>query len=694
MSSLQIGAARPADGYAAHSENPTWGATGTGLLHLAPSGLTSDGGMAGADRPNPREISNILSAQDGSTANAAGASDFLWIWGQFLDHDLSLTGAESETGADIEVPAGDPFFDPFGTGDAVIPFTRVAQQDGEYLNEITAFIDASMIYGSTVETVAAMRDEGGRLRMTKDGYLDRDGDGFLTGDVRAAENVALSSMHTVFTREHNRLVGELAARDPDLTDDQLFEAARARVEALVQSVTFKEFLPLLIGQDALGAYQGYDPDVNPGIAIEFSTAVFRLGHTLLPANLQLVAADGTAGLLALRDAFFQPHLLKEPDMIENVMRGAATQASEAVDTMVVEDVRSFLFGPPGAGGLDLAALNIQRGRDLGVASYNDLREALGLGRAENFSDITQDAGLAARLEEAYGETDLVDAWVGGLAEDPTGGGLLGETFTTVMVDQFTRLRSGDPFWSEGREGIPTSELKALWDTNLSEIILRNTDIGAIQKDIFTAMDRAAGTIGDDTLEGGAGRDFLFGSDGADSLAGRAGGDDLQGGRGKDTLAGNQGDDCLDGGAGRDRLNGGFGEDFIFGGTGKDNITGGQDNDSLSGGRGMDRLSGNKGNDTLDGGLHADTLTGGTGDDLLTGGAGGDCFLFRTRHHGDDTITDFELGLDEIKVTGPMRHSLSIEDTEGGLKFSDGANWSVLLEDISMGDWFQSGDSLF
>ena len=263
-----------------------------------------------------------------------------------------------------------------------------------------------------------------------------------------------------------------------------------------------------------------------------------------------------------------------------------------------------------------------------------------------------------------------------------------------MVDQFTRLRDGDPFWSEGRQGIPASELKALWDTKLSDVILRNTDLSAVQKDIFTAMDRIPGTMGDDTLAGGTGRDFLFGSDGADSLAGRAGGDDLQGGRGRDTLAGNQGDDCLNGGAGRDYLNGGSGEDFIFGGTGKDHLTGGQDNDELSGGRGMDRLSGNQGNDTLDGGLHADTLTGGTGNDLLTGGAGDDRFLFKTRHHGDDTITDFELGLDEIKVTGPMRRALHIEDTEGGLKFSDGANWSVVLEGISMGDWFQSGDSLF
>lgn len=86
MSSLQIGAARPSDGTSANPDHPDWGATGTELLRLAGSALGPDGEMAGADRPNSREVSNILSAQTGETANAAGASDFLWIWGQFLDH--------------------------------------------------------------------------------------------------------------------------------------------------------------------------------------------------------------------------------------------------------------------------------------------------------------------------------------------------------------------------------------------------------------------------------------------------------------------------------------------------------------------------------------------------------------------------------------------------------------------------------
>ncbi|MEW2912776.1 peroxidase family protein [Leisingera sp. JC11] len=731
MSNLAIGAARPTDGTSANPDHPDWGATNTALIHMAPSGLGPNGEMAGDDRPNPREISNILSQQHGSTQTTGGVSDFLWIWGQFLDHDLSLSGAESEITAHIEVPAGDPFFDPFGTGEAIIPFTRIEHHHDGYHNEITAYIDASMVYGSTEEMVSAMRDAGGKLKMTEDDFLHRDGDGFLTGDVRAAENVALTSMHTLFTREHNRLVEELAAKDPMLTDDELFEAARGRVEALVQAITFKEFLPILIGEDAFDAYQGYDKGVNPGIAIEFSTAVYRLGHTLLSANLQRVTESGQQlPPLALRDAFFQPHLVSQKNMIENVLRGAATQTSEAIDTKVVEDVRSFLFGPPGAGGLDLAALNIQRGRDMGVASYNDLREALGLSRAEKFSDITSDTALAAKLKEAYGDTDLVDAWIGGLAENPYGKGLLGETFTIVMIDQFTRLRDGDPYWSQGRKGIPEDELAELWDTSLSDIIVRNTDINLLQKDVFAAMDRTIGTNGKDDLAGTSAHDFMHGRNGADSVTGGGGNDDLRGGGGWDTLIGNSGNDCLSGGSGRDLLIGGAGndellggksrdtlignsgddwlaggsgkdlliggtgDDFIFGGVQNDYLKGGTGHDELQGGNGDDVMRGGNGNDTLDGGLHDDKLIGGKGDDLLTGGAGADCFVFMSTDTGADTITDFELGVDLIKAVGPTRHSLQITDYVDHIEVSDGGNWSVALDGITLKDWQDSGFNLF
>lgn len=641
---------RPTDGRSTHSAHPEWGASGTDLLQLSLIDHGPNGEMSGADRPNARLISNLIASQTNDTENAAGASDFLWIWGQFLDHDMSLTEAGETVSADIPVPLGDPFFDPSGTGSVVIPFHRVDLQDGAYVNQITAYIDASMIYGSDAETLARMRVDGGKLLMTEDALLDHDGAKLETGDSRAAENVALSSMHTIFTREHNRLVSEMAAEDPTMTEDQLFNAARAQLEAMIQAITFNDFLPILIGEDAIGAYQGYDADVNPGITTEFSTAVFRLGHTLLSSNLQLVAEDGSVATpLALRNAFFRPTLLSEEGMIDNLMRGAAGQAAQALDTQIVEDVRSFLFGLPGAGGFDLASLNIQRGRDLGVASYNDLREALGLARAETFADITSDSDLRARLETAYGDTDLVDAWVGGLAEDAFGDGLLGETFTVVLVDQFTRLRDGDPLWSEVRAGIPENERKALWNTTLSDIILRNTDVQAIQDDVFIAMTRQTGTDQDDQILGSGDRDFIFGGAGLDHLSGKAGQDDLQGGNGHDLLKGNRGDDRLDGGQGRDELFGGLGDDFLFGRAGKDQLAGGRGDDVLRGNRGDDFLYGKSGDDilaagfgddALKGGSGADRLFGGAGNDTLRGGFGADIFVFSQGH---DQVGDFTAG---------------------------------------------------
>src|SRR6202011_2516467 len=101
---------------------------------------------------------------------------------------------------------------------------------------------------------------------------------FLTGDVRGNENVLLVSIETLFVREHNRLADQFAAEHPEWTDEQLYQAARQVVGAEIESITYNEFLPALLGPGALPAYVGYDPSINPGIANEFSTAAFRVGH--------------------------------------------------------------------------------------------------------------------------------------------------------------------------------------------------------------------------------------------------------------------------------------------------------------------------------------------------------------------------------------------------------------------------------
>ena len=570
--------ARPIDGTGSVEANPDWGATGQELVRLAEAGFADGIGEMVDDRPNPREISNAVSQQTGEDPSSFGLSDMFWAWGQFIDHDLDLTDATAGETANIEVPAGDPQFDPDGSGDAVIPFTRIDYVEGtgegtprEYENEITAFLDASMVYGSDAET-AALRGDGGTLLLDEQGLLPRDEDGgVLAGDVRAGENVALTSLQTLFAREHNRIVEELAKTDPSLSDDQLYEAARARVAAEIQAITFNEFLPLLVGEDAIAAYDGYDPSVNPGISVEFSTAAFRFGHSLLSGEIERINEDGStiaAGDLALRDAFFSPDEIAENGGIDPILRGLAEGTASELDTQIIEDVRSFLFGAPGSGGLDLASLNIQRGRDLGVASYNDLREAMGLERAENFTDITQDADLAAELEALYGDVDQVDAWIGGLAEPPHGDGVVGELFSAVIVDQFMRTRDGDPYWSEA-SSLPQAEIDELWSTTLADVIERNTDVDAIQDNVFQSYDRIAGTDDADGITGGESRDLLLGLSGDDTLDGLGGDDQLEGGAGNDVLIAGAGNDVVKGGAGRDVVSGGLGDDLIEGGKGKD-----------------------------------------------------------------------------------------------------------------------------
>ena len=570
---------RPIDGSGSNEHYEDWGAAGQTLLRLAEADYEDAiGALAEAERPSPRAVSNAVSAQDGETPNSFGISDLFWAWGQFIDHDLDLTEAGESEYAPIAVPAGDPDFDPDGNGDAVIPFFRVDPIAGsgettprEYVNEITAYIDASMVYGSDAETAAALRGAGGLLLLDENGFLIATEDGVLAGDLRAAENVALTSLHTLFAREHNWWVERLAERDPGLSDDELYWAARQRVEAEIQAITYTEFLPILLGAEAIGAYQGYDPTINPGITLEFSTAAYRFGHSLLSADLLRLEESGesiSAGALALREAFFVPEEITGNGGIAPILRGLAGSTAQELDTRVVDDVRSFLFGDPGDGGLDLAALNIQRGRDLGVASYNDLREALGLARAESFAEVTSDPALALALEALYGDVDLLDAWIGGLAEDAHGDGLLGELFHTVVLDQFLRLRSGDPFWSQGSE-LPEAELARLWSTTLADIVERNGEVGAVQDTIFYAHARQGGTGGGDLLIGGEDRDLLLGQAGDDSLAGNGGQDQLEGDEGMDRLEGGEGDDILRGGRGADLLFGGAGDDLLSGDGGPD-----------------------------------------------------------------------------------------------------------------------------
>ncbi|MEZ5534733.1 MAG: peroxidase family protein [Thiolinea sp.] len=486
---------RSIDGSGNNCRNPDWGAARQPVNRLlTPDTTREPGGSTEVELPGPRAISNVVADQSGNTENHKGLSDMFWLWGQFLDHDITLIEGHGANGtADIAVPKGDPYFDPAGTGTATIGFTRsdtVYDASGQVrqVNDITAFIDGSNVYGSDQETADALRSfEGGRLKMDEAGLLPKGSDGhYLAGDIRSNENVGLTSMHTLWVREHNRIADELSDKHPKWSDEKIYQEARQQVVAELQAITYNEFLPNLLGEGALGEYQGYDPKQDPQMNAAFSTAAFRFGHTMLSPALLRLDENGNEiaeGNLSLRDAFFQPDKVAEAG-IDPILRGAASQTAQAVDPYVVDDVRNFLFGPPGSGGLDLVSLNIQRGRDHALPGYNDAREQLGLSRIESFDDPIWQDGVGEKLAQIYDSPDDVDLWVAGLAENHVGDSLLGETATKILTIQFHALRDGDRFWYENQYS--GRELRELNSLSLSDVIKRNTDIVNIDDDVMVA----------------------------------------------------------------------------------------------------------------------------------------------------------------------------------------------------------------
>lgn len=507
---------RTYDGSQNNLDNPTWGASFSHLQRIAGSdygdGVSS---MAGPNRASARAVSNkVVNQDEGVTIpNSFNGSDFVWQWGQFIDHDLDLTDGAEES-ADILVPVGDAYFDPESTGSVVMGFNRAvfdpetgltSDNPREQDNEITSWIDGSMLYGSDVERSEALREsinspflktsEGNLLPFNEGTLLNANGfvsdptQLFLAGDIRANEQLALAVMHTLFVREHNRLAAQLQEDFPGRTADEIFEATRRLVVAQIQIITFEEWLPTLVGTGAIPPYSGYKPEINPTIYNEFSAAAFRLGHSMLNEQLLRLDASGQeidAGHIDLAAAFFTaPIFLRSETDIDPILRGLATQRHQALDHKIVDDLRNFLFGAPGDGGLDLASLNVQRGRDHGLPDYNTVRVAMGLPAVTSFHEISSDPETVSALSSTYATVDDIDLWIGGLSEDPVGDSQLGPLFQGIIVRQFTELRDGDRFWYE--RDLRPAEMDRVRGTTLARIIRRNTSIGdEIQDNVFRA----------------------------------------------------------------------------------------------------------------------------------------------------------------------------------------------------------------
>jgi len=348
----------------------------------------------------------------------------LMQWGQFLDHDIdfivsSLSTLRFSDGLDctkqynvcdnqppcfpIPIPANDHRIKGHGcmqftrssavcgTGTTSVFFSAVTPR--EQMNQITSYIDASVVYGSSEQEIMNLRDLESKGLLKSNSNI---GNGkpllpfnrdtpieclqpddspvpcFLAGDFRANEQLGLLSMHTIWMREHNRIAQELGNLNPHWDGDKVYHETRKIVGAEMQHITYTEWLPKILGPRGMalvGTYSGYEPNIDAGIVNAFATAAFRFGHGLInPIIFRLNSSFQPIeqGNIPLHKAFFSPYRLVTEGGVDPILRGLFGRAAKSRDDkhqLINSELTERLFEMAHEIALDLGALNIQRGRD-------------------------------------------------------------------------------------------------------------------------------------------------------------------------------------------------------------------------------------------------------------------------------------------------------------------------------------------
>lgn len=477
-------------------------------------------------------------------------------WGQWLDHDLDHSlppvSIQSWDGVDckktcayaapcfpIDVPGNDPRI----TNRRCIDFLRTSSvcgsgmtsvlfgtlQPREQINQLTSFLDASQVYGfekSVAEDLRDLTNENGLLRVgaifpgrkpllptvgingmdCRRNLEESNRNCFVAGDIRANEQVGLAAMHTIWMREHNRIASSLKALNPFWDGDKVYQEARKVVGAEMQIITYEHWLHIVLGPNVhrdLGEYKGYNPDLNPSISNVFATAALRFGHTLINPVLQRLDENFepiTEGNLTLRHAFFSPWRLVDEGGVDPLMRGMFMIAAKLKTSTqnLNSELTEQLFYNAHAVALDLAAINIQRGRDHGLPPYTKWREVCKMSEVDTFDDLANEISnpeVRERLRELYGSVHNIDVFVGGILEDQVEGGKVGPLFRCLLLEQFGRLRDGDRFWYENPAIFKPDQLRQLKKTSLSRVLCDNGDnIDTIGENVFLLPEVQDGLI--------------------------------------------------------------------------------------------------------------------------------------------------------------------------------------------------------
>lgn len=303
-------------------------------------------------------------------------------------------------------------------------------------------------------------------------------------------------MHTLFLREHNRIAEKLVDLNPGWSDEQVFQETRKILIGIYQHIVYNEWLPIILGPQFMAqfglfpqseGYSGdYDSSIDPRITNEFAAAGLRFGHSLIPGFIRVNNRIGRQvnPSFSLRDSFFKPELLRLPGVIDGLVSGLTKESIQQFDSSFTSDVTNNLFDGD-ANGMDLVALNIQRGRDHGLPGYTKYRELCGLGSTNSFSDLSRQMPFSRteELRNVYDSPQDIDLFIGMMSETPSRGALVGPTTLCILGDQFARLKKGDKFFYElGNQpgSFSSQQLEEIRKSSLTRILCDNSDVSELQ----------------------------------------------------------------------------------------------------------------------------------------------------------------------------------------------------------------------
>uniref|UniRef100_A0A146M0F8 Peroxidase n=1 Tax=Lygus hesperus TaxID=30085 RepID=A0A146M0F8_LYGHE len=535
---------RTIDGSCNSLRNPSQGTPNTKYNRLLPPRY-SDGihlppvSVTGNKLPGARLVSIVLFPDK-------PIPDPVWTlssmqWGQIITHDMSMAMGTTQTkpyanqccSSDgrlalpsdrapgqcyaIEIPDDDPLYSKFGqqcmnfirsTTDVDRGCAPPHAQPHEQMVTVTHYLDASLVYGSDVQTAAALR-EGARGRLKVDvrggrqwpppatnksatcATQDDDEPCYRFGDVRANQNPQLTVLQIILLREHNRLADNLYHLNPHWDDERLYQEARRILIAEYQHINYAEWLPIFIGTNNMVKYgllyktdgfvNDYREDVEPNVLNGHATAAFRYFHSAIQGQIHLIGEQRkTFGALRLSDFFNRPGVIEEGDNMDSLTRGLATQNQEEVDPFLTSEITDYLFRNGMPFGRDLRAIDIQRGRDHGLSSYNDYRQFCGLPKAHSFQDFGDyiSPENIEKIALLYAHPDDVDLVVGGSLEKHIKDTLSGPTFLCIMLEQFYRTRVSDRFFYETGNphvGFTPEQLREIRKSTVSRLFCDNGD---------------------------------------------------------------------------------------------------------------------------------------------------------------------------------------------------------------------------